>query len=247
VRYLEQAIKSFNLEEYRMVKNALRERLYAGKCAASAHPAKFLVPVYSWRERLTTWWNEVVRRGCRESNLFPAAFYSREATLEAMPGLKAQGLSRSGVLFRTASLTMRGHDLALNRNFCNGSGIALNYARVTEFRVAMPGCFLRRQYATNFPGVIFCLGKKFGGTPPEPARTRSARGKSHAGPKNASEQGSAFLFSAETFPGTDALLVRTRKMDVWFRGAVQGRLLVGTTDDEVTPATRMVVSQDEAE
>ena len=28
VRYLEQAVKDFNLEEYRMVKNALRERLY---------------------------------------------------------------------------------------------------------------------------------------------------------------------------------------------------------------------------
>src|SRR5579863_5031998 len=48
VRYLEQAVKRLNLEEYRMVKNALRERLYMLTNAPHlAHPAHFLVPVYS--------------------------------------------------------------------------------------------------------------------------------------------------------------------------------------------------------
>jgi glycerol-3-phosphate dehydrogenase len=49
VRYLEQAIKNFNLEEYRMVKSALRERLYMlANAPHLAHPTHFLVPVYSW-------------------------------------------------------------------------------------------------------------------------------------------------------------------------------------------------------
>src|SRR6201981_3052628 len=49
VRYLEQAVKSFNLEEYRMVKNALRERQYMlANAPHLAHAAHFLVPVYSW-------------------------------------------------------------------------------------------------------------------------------------------------------------------------------------------------------
>src|SRR5438046_5365853 len=49
VRYLEQAVKSLNVEEYRMVKRALHERLYMLTNAAQlAHPAHVLVPVYSW-------------------------------------------------------------------------------------------------------------------------------------------------------------------------------------------------------
>src|SRR5262245_61610610 len=49
VRYLEQAVKSLNLEEYRMVKAALRERRYMLSNAPHlAHPSHFLVPVYSW-------------------------------------------------------------------------------------------------------------------------------------------------------------------------------------------------------
>jgi glycerol-3-phosphate dehydrogenase len=56
------------------------------------------------------------------------------------------------------------------------------------------------------------------------------------------------LFSAETFAGTDALLVpHTEDGRVIFAVPWQGRLLVGTTDEEVTPATRMLVTKDEAE
>jgi glycerol-3-phosphate dehydrogenase len=61
-------------------------------------------------------------------------------------------------------------------------------------------------------------------------------------------KGVHLLFSAETFAGTDALLVpHTEDGRVIFAVPWQGRLLVGTTDEEVTPATRMLVTKDEAE
>src|SRR6266446_2026133 len=61
-------------------------------------------------------------------------------------------------------------------------------------------------------------------------------------------KGVHLLFPAETFAGTDALLVpHTEDGRVIFAVPWQGRLLVGTTDEEVTPATRMVVTKDEAE
>jgi glycerol-3-phosphate dehydrogenase len=61
-------------------------------------------------------------------------------------------------------------------------------------------------------------------------------------------KGVHLLFPAETFAGTDALLVpHTEDGRVIFAVPWQGRLLVGTTDDEVTPATKMVVTKDEAE
>src|SRR4029077_20703601 len=61
-------------------------------------------------------------------------------------------------------------------------------------------------------------------------------------------KGVHLLFPSETFAGTDALLVpHTEDGRVIFAVPWQGRLLVGTTDDEVTAATRMVVTKDEAE
>src|SRR5713101_3238188 len=94
VRYLEQAIKSFNLEEYRMVKNALRERLYMlANAPHLAHQAQFLVPVYSWaRAAYYLIGMKLYDAVAAESNLFPSRFLSREETLESLPGLKAQGL-----------------------------------------------------------------------------------------------------------------------------------------------------------
>jgi len=61
-------------------------------------------------------------------------------------------------------------------------------------------------------------------------------------------KGVHLLFPEEVFPATDALLVpHTEDGRVIFAVPWQQRLLVGTTDDEVTPATRMVVQKDEAE
>src|SRR5579859_8140351 len=80
VRYLEQAVKNLNLEEYRMVKNALRERLYMlANAPQLAHPAHFLVPVYSWA--LAGYYligMKMYDAVAGESNLFPSTFLSQE-------------------------------------------------------------------------------------------------------------------------------------------------------------------------
>src|SRR5690349_22129216 len=58
VRYLEQAVKSLNIEEYRMVRRALRERVYMLRNAPHlCRATEFLVPAYSW---------EIGRASCRE-------------------------------------------------------------------------------------------------------------------------------------------------------------------------------------
>jgi len=61
-------------------------------------------------------------------------------------------------------------------------------------------------------------------------------------------KGVHLLFPSDTFPGKDALLVpHTEDGRVIFAVPWHKRLLVGTTDDEVTAATRMVVEKEEAE
>src|SRR5262244_2515922 len=134
VRYLEQAVKSFNLEEYRMVKNALRERQYMlANAPHLAHPSHFLVPVYSWSKALYYLVGmKMYDAVAGKSNLFPSGFLSREETLRRLPGLNSKGL-RGAVAYSDGQFDDARYDLALVETFVEAGGTALNYARVAGF------------------------------------------------------------------------------------------------------------------
>ena len=250
VRYLEQAIKSFNMEEYRMVKNALRERLYMlANAPHLAHQAQFLVPVYSWaRAAYYLLGMKLYDAVAAESNLFPSRFLSREETLKTMPGLKAHGL-RGAVSYSDGQFDDARYDLALIETFVAAGGTALNYARVTGFERGDRGMLSSATARDELSGEMFSVSvKKFVNA----TGTGADKIRRLANPMLAARmrpsKGVHLLFSAETFAGTDALLVpHTEDGRVIFALPWQGRLLVGTTDEEVTPATRMLVTKDEAE
>jgi glycerol-3-phosphate dehydrogenase len=250
VRYLEQAIKSFNLAEYRMVKNALGERLYMlANAPHLAHPAHFLVPVYSWaRAAYYLIGMKLYDAVAAESNLFPSRFLSRGETLESLPGLKARGL-RGAVCYSDGQFDDARYDLALIETFVAAGGTALNYARVTEFLRNDAGKLSAARVRDEISGEPFSVSvRKFvnaTGTGADKIRTLA---NPMLAPRMRPSKGVHLLFPAETFAGADALLVpHTEDGRVIFAVPWQGRLLVGTTDDEVTPTTRMVVTKDEAE
>jgi len=134
VRYLEQAVKGLNLEEYRMVKSALRERQYMlANAPHLAHPSHFLVPVYSWSKALYYLIGmKMYDAVAGKNNLFPSSFLSREETLRRMPGLNAKGL-RGAVAYSDGQFDDARYDLALVETFAEAGGTALNYARVAAF------------------------------------------------------------------------------------------------------------------
>jgi glycerol-3-phosphate dehydrogenase len=250
VRYLEQALKNFNLEEYRMVKNALRERLYIlANAPHLAHPAHFLVPVYSWaRAAYYVLGMKLYDAVAAESSLFPSRFLSREETLKSMPGLKRQGL-RGAVCYSDGQFDDARYDLALIETFVAAGGTALNYARVTEFGRDDRGMLSSATVRDEISGEPFPVAaKKFVNA----TGTGADKIRRLANPMLAARmrpsKGVHLLFPGETLAGADALLVpHTEDGRVIFAVPWQGRLLVGTTDDEVTPATRMVVTREEAE
>jgi glycerol-3-phosphate dehydrogenase len=250
VRYLEQAVKSLNLEEYRMVKSALHERQYMlANAPHLAHPSHFLVPVYSWSKALYYLVGmKMYDAVAGKSNLFPSSFLSREETLRRMPGLKGKGL-RGAVAYSDGQFDDARYDLAVVTTFAEAGGAALNYARVLAFEYDPDGKLSAAQVGDGVSGAEFVVrARKFvnaTGTGADKVRTL-------ANPQLASRmrpsKGVHLLFPADTFPGKDALLVpHTEDGRVIFAVPWQERLLVGTTDDEVTPATRMVVQKDEAD
>jgi glycerol-3-phosphate dehydrogenase len=250
VRYLEQAVKGLNFEEYRMVKNALRERQYMlANAPHLAHASHFLVPVYSWGKAFYYLVGmKMYDAVAGKSNLFPSSFLSREETLRRMPGLNAKGL-RGAVSYSDGQFDDARYDFALVESFVEAGGTALNYARVKAFARDAGGKLASASVADQISDARFELAAhqfvNATGTAADKIRTL-------ANPELASRmrpsKGVHLLFPAETFPGNDALLVpHTEDGRVIFAVPWQERLLVGTTDDEVTAATRMVVQKDEAE
>lgn len=250
VRYLEQAVKSLNLEEYRMVRNALHERVHMLRNAPHlAHASEFLVPVYSWIQA------SYYRAGMKmydmlagKQNLFPSRFLSREAALERMPGLRRDGL-HGAIAYSDGQFDDARYNLSLVQSFSNEGGQALNYARVAGFTRDGAGKLAAAKARDELTGDEFSVDARtfVNATGPASDRIRQLASPGIGGRLRPSK-GVHVLFPAELSPGLDALLVpKTEDGRVIFAVPWQGRLLVGTTDDDASPETRMVVLRSEAE
>ena len=250
VRYLEQAVKNFNLEEYRLVKSALRERLFMlANAPHLAHPAHFLVPVYSIAKAAYYLAGmKIYDAVAGKSNLFPSKFLSREKTLEQMPGLKPTPL-RGAVCYSDGQFDDARYDLALVETFVQAGGTALNYARVTSFLRNDNGKLVQANVRDELSAEEFIVtANKFVNATGTGADKIRAMANPMLANRMRPSKGVHLIFPAEVFPGKNALLVpHTEDNRVIFAVPWQERLLVGTTDDEITPDTKMLVQKDEAD
>src|SRR5215475_4951377 len=209
VRYLEQAVKGLNLEEYRMVKNALRERQYMlANAPHLAHPSHFLVPVYSWSKALYYLVGmKMYDALAGKSNLFPSSFLSREETLRRMPGLNGKGL-RGAVAYSDGQFDDARYDLALVETFVEAGGTALNYARATGFDRDGGGSLTAAKIKDVLAGEEFVVrARKFVNATGTGADNVRAMANASIATRMRPSKGVHLLFAAETFPGRDALLV----------------------------------------
>lgn len=246
VRYLEQAVKEADLQEYRVLIRALHERVRMLENAPHlTRKLEFLVPSYRWIDvayldiglKIYDWLSGKAR-------ISPSRFLSREETLERMPGLNAQGLVGS-VAYADGQFDDARYNLALVESFVRSGGTGLNHAKVTDFV---------RDSNGKISGVIFqdrLTGDKF---------TTSASAVVNAtGPLSDSlrqlatptlqkrmrpSKGSHILLPLELFPTNEALLIpKTEDGRVLFAIPWGGRLLVGTTDEEIAPDIEPVVTK----
>src|SRR5262252_9967178 len=134
VRYLEEAIKGLDLQEYRVLVRALHERVRMLENAPHlTRMLEFLVPSYSWIDvayldiglKIYDWLSGPGR-------ISPSKFLSREETLELMPNLNDTGLKGS-VAYADGQFDDARYNVTLVQTFAAAGGNALNYAKVTDF------------------------------------------------------------------------------------------------------------------
>lgn len=250
VRYLEEAIKGADLQEYHVLVRALHERVRMLENAPHlTRILEFLVPSYRWIDvayldiglKIYDWL-------AGEGRISPSKYLSLEETLTRMPELNQKGLV-GGVAYADGQFDDARYNMMLVQSFTVAGGNALNHARVTDFRrdanKKLSGAVVKEQIS----GQTFTVDAKVivNATGPVSDFIRQLATPS-VGKRMRPSKGAHILLPLEVFPTKDALLVpKTEDGRVLFAVPWNDRLLVGTTDEEVSVDTELVVTKADVE
>jgi glycerol-3-phosphate dehydrogenase len=250
VRYLEEAIKDADVQEYQVLVRALHERVRMLENAPHlTRRLEFLVPSYHWIDvayldiglKVYDWL-------AGPGRISPSMFLSREETLERMPRLNAQGLLGS-VAYADGQFDDSRYNIALVENFTMAGGHALNHAKVTNFvrssNGQLSGVIFQDQLSNNTFTVSANATVNATGPLSDSIRqlaTPTAQRRMRP------SKGAHILLPLDVFPTGDALLIpKTEDGRVLFAVPWGGRLLVGTTDEEVSPDAELFVTREDIE
>jgi glycerol-3-phosphate dehydrogenase len=248
VRYLQEAVRGLDFHQYRLVEHALRERARMLRNASYlARPIEFMIPCFGRFEQF------YYRAGLKmydwiagKAGLSPSQSLSLEEALRRMPALKSEGL-KCAVSYADGQFDDARYAIAILNSFAGTGGDALNYARVLEFEKDTAGRLAaavvedriaRRRFAIRARAFVNATGPDS-----DFIRQRASPG---AAKRMRPSKGVHLLFPLDGFPDADALLVpKTEDGRVTFAIPWQGRLLVGTTDDEYHPGDELLVTRAE--
>ncbi len=232
VRYLQQAVQHLDIREYRLVKDALRERaLMLRNAPHLAHALEFIVPCYSRLEMLYYGaglkmydWMAGSRR------LVPSRVISRNAAVERVPRIRSGGLA-GAVTYADGQFDDARYAIALLTAFRNAGGHAINYARAVGFEKSANG----RIDAVDVEGGISIRARAFvnaAGPFSDAVRRMASPG---AADRMEPSKGIHVLFPLDGWRNDALLVPKTDDGRVVFAIPYLGRLLVGTTDDAAAP------------
>jgi glycerol-3-phosphate dehydrogenase len=236
VRYLQEAIRNLDFKEYRVLKEALHERIHMLQNAPFLTNTRlFLTPCYRWFDvayfatglKLYDW---IAGR----DGLASSTFISREQALERIPTLASKGLV-GAVVYADGQFNDARYNITLVKTFAEAGGETLNYARVVAFEKNADGRlataivadkFARREFIVQARSFVNATGPyadniRRMATPEVPLRMRFSKGVH-------------LLLPPEVLCSKDAMLIpKTEDGRVLFAIPWIGSLLVGTTDEEI--------------
>jgi glycerol-3-phosphate dehydrogenase len=250
VRYLQDAVTHLDIHQYDVVKKALRERiLMLHNAPFLTRTLEFVVPCFSWLE--------VVYYGiglkmydwiAGHASLFPSRYISREETIKRFPSLQTAGL-RGAIVYADGQFDDSRYDITLIHTFTESGGEALNYAKVTGFLTGHDGKIVAAEVQDQVTGSIFTIRAHafVNATGPFSDEVRTL---AHAGipPRMRPSKGVHIFLPLDGFSDREALLIpKTEDGRLIFALPWLGRLLVGTTDQEVGVHDEMILKRAEAE
>jgi glycerol-3-phosphate dehydrogenase len=250
VRYLEEALKHLDPAQYEVVNRALHERIHMlHNGPFLSRQLEFLIPCSGWFSvaymgfgmKLYEWI-------AGKDSLFPSRFLSKAETLKRMPGLASERFIGS-IAYADGQFDDGRYNMALINTFVEAGGEALNYARVEGLGKDSSGKIEAAEVEDRWSKIRFTVrARRFVNatgphadairelaTPGVPRRMRLSKG-AHV------------VLPLEVFPTNDALLIpKTDDGRVLFAVPWFDRLLIGTTEEEVTPQDELFLSKNDVE
>jgi glycerol-3-phosphate dehydrogenase len=248
VRYLQQAVADFDLGQLKVVREALRERILLLQNASHlAHGLEFVVPCFSRFDilyygagmKLYDWF-------AGSASLGKSRILTKEETLHLVPALNPRGLV-GGVSYYDGQFDDARFGITLVTTFVEAGGEVANYLRVVDFERGHAGrlsaavvqdVFTRENSIIRARAFVNATGPFS-----DDIRLLANLG---ATKRLVGSKGAHILLPLAN-DGSDALLIpKTEDGRVIFAIPWLGRLLVGTTDEEVSSAEESVVTREDA-
>lgn len=235
VRYLEQAVKKLDLEQYKMVKKSLFERDTLLKNAPHlTHPLAILTPCRTWVESIYLTIGLKMYEWISGKHTIGASHWlSKKDALDLIPELKQKTLS-SGVLYYDGQLDDARYCLAIVQKAEELGCTVLNYTQALDFHKDSSGklkSLIIKELSSNALHIVNA-DVFVNATGPFADHIRQM-----ANPKLSSRmkvsRGAHLVLPADVMKNPTAMLVpKTDDGRVLFIIPWQDHLLVGTTDEE---------------
>ena len=250
LRYLQQGLAEMDFGQFRLVKNALRERRMMMTNAPHLSTAcRIVVPCFGQRNlayytiglKVYDWLSGKWR-------LSPSSSAHRLKSLEKMPWLRADGLSGT-VSYSDGQFDDARYNLALVQSSASSGADVLNYASVIGFEKGQSGELIAARVTDQVSGDSFRVDAKVfvNATGPFSDQIRQLAAPEEK-PRLRPSKGVHLLLALPPDFGSEALLIpQTEDGRLIFAIPWMNRLLVGTTDTAAGPEEEMVVNRKEAE
>lgn len=232
IRYLENAIKHLDWQEYELVRDALHERKHFLENAPHlTNPLPILTPVYSWFGAIYYWIGlKMYDLVAGKASLGASTFLSKKETLERFPLMNADGL-KGAVLYYDGQFNDARMNVTLILSAVREGAVALNYVRAEHFIKKdnkIVGVHVKDSVSGESWPVFATV--VINATGPYADELRRLDNE-NAAPIMVASQGTHILLPKEYSPPKSGMVIpETKDGRVLFLLPWQGKTLAGTTD-----------------
>jgi glycerol-3-phosphate dehydrogenase len=249
IRYLQEAVTDFDPGQYHVVKQALRERRFMlDNAPFLAHTMEFLVPCYRWWEvgyyGIGT---KIYDRIAGKHNFFPSRLRRTKDSVARWPLLRRKGL-KGAVVYADGQFDDARFAVALVQTFTEAGGECVNHARVIRLEKDPSGKITAAEVEDQLSGGRTLVRAKvfINATGPFSDHVRLMANPLLNNRLRLSK-GVHILLPLDERTKDAMVVPKTDDGRVIFAIPWLGRLLVGTTDDEVTHEDELAVKRSEVD
>jgi len=249
VRYLEQAVRNLDWQQFKMVYKALHERKTMLQNAPHlAHPLALLTPCYSWFDRayyrIGMWLYDKI---AGSTNLRDSRGLNKKEIKQEVPGLNLKKIV-GGILYYDGQMNDARYALSILQEAEMLGATVLNYTELSSFTCSQKSVQINHVHARDLIGnkeFQFNVRAVVNATGPFTDKIRKLANPNLQERMKVS-RGAHIVLEKKFWPGETALLIpKTDDGRVVFLLPWRGYVLVGTTDDADKLSENPLITEEE--